>query len=163
MDKLLQSLTKKKMREKNYTAFPLSYKTYCNGSSLKNFLTLPHTLLSTCNSLLSFIELPTRAMNSHAIPTTLSSQFHSSPPESGFLPSTPWQPLCDDPWLPMWPNTPIISLLIQHPSNAQQVNHSLLKSFLHLASRMPKTSDFPSYWQLLINFSLVDPPPLPNL
>lgn len=87
--------------------------------ALKNFLTLPHTLLSTCNSLLSFIELPTRVMNSHAIPTTLSSQFHSSPPESGFLPSTPWQPLCDDPWPPMWPNTPIISLLIQHPSNAQ--------------------------------------------
>lgn len=68
--------------------------------ALKNFLTLPHTLLSTCNSLLSFIELPTRVMNSHAIPTTLSSQFHSSPPESGFLPSTPWQPLCDEPWPP---------------------------------------------------------------
>lgn len=85
MDKLLQSLTRKIEGENEYTAFLLSYKTYCNSSPLKiKFLDSPHTFLSTVNSIPLYWTPPKKAIYIYTFPTSLSSRFHLSPLISGF-------------------------------------------------------------------------------
>lgn len=83
IDKFLQSHQEKKYE---YTAFPLSHKTYCNDSS-------PNTLPSIIRFSTCLNSRTPKEPFTYTVFTFLSSQFHLSPLKPGLYSSIPWKPL----------------------------------------------------------------------
>lgn len=153
MDKLQHSLTKIRWEENEQTAFPLSYKTYCNDSSFSfwNDSSLKIKCLDLSETLLPTIKSLSPSVNSQKEPFIFTAPHFRLPdvmsPHQAF-PSTPGTPL----WGSMASPPPMANppFLSQHSAGVQ-MSHPLPASFLHSASRVPQ-SQHVSYWHHLPTF-----------